>query len=124
MSKPGRSSPAILGCFRHLTVQRWKRSSECVPRVLDHVQCNGSGPWQGEEQSVPCKFSDSNPASCVCVCHLVKRNQVQFNYPLSPWVYLQYPWAQPLEGRRGCFRLSLSSQHFLGQCVSVPSSRH
>lgn len=50
----------------------------------------------------------------VCVCHLVKRNQAQFNYPLSPWMYLQYPWARPLEGRRGCFRLSLCQSAFFG----------
>lgn len=80
-------------------------------RVLDHVQYNGSVPWQGE-QSVPCKFSDSNPASCVC--HLVKRNQTQFHYPLSPWMYLQYPWAQLLEGMSGCFRPSLCQSAFFG----------
>lgn len=84
--------------------------------MLDHVQYNGSVPWQGEEQSVPCKFSDSNPASCVC--HLVKRNQTQFHYPLGPWMYLQYPWAQPLEGMSGCFRPSLCQSAFFGPaCV-------
>lgn len=122
MNKPVCSSPTVAGCIRHLTVQRWKRGSECVLRVLDHVQYNGSVPWQGEQQSVPCKFWFKS--SFLCVCHLVKRNQTQFNYPLSPWMYLQYPWAGPFERMCGCFRPSSASQRFLGQHISVPSSRH
>ena len=102
---------------------KMERSSESVLRVLDHVQYNFSVLWQGEEESVRCKSSDSNPG--FCVCHLVKREikchliiflvlgSICSIVGLSHW-----------RGWVGASGHLYASQHLLGQCVCVPSSRH
>ena len=106
-----------------ITARRWKRSSESVLRVLDHVQYNCSVRWQGEEQSVPCKSSDSNPS--FCVCHLVKREIKHHLIILlvlgSICSILRLSHWRAWVGTSGGL---YASQHLLGQCVSVPSSRH
>lgn len=91
--------------------------------VLDHVQYNYSVHWQGEEQSVPCKSSDSNPG--FCVCHLVKW---EIKHHLIILLVLgsicSILGLSHCRGWVGASGLFYASQHLLGQCVPVPSSRH
>lgn len=92
-------------------------------RVLDHVGYNCSVHWQGEEQSVPCKSSDSNPG--FCVCHLVKR-EIKCHLIIllvlgSICSILRLSHWRAWVGTSGHL---YASQHLLGQCVSVPNSRH